>query len=169
MLVEFDEEFAVSVEDAYAYFRSPADWPRLFGAFGDVEDRGGGWHAVPLRGFPLPLVARVTTAEPLKRVRWEFGGFWQGEGQVSFAPTSRGVLIRGYERISLRPLLWLAPLVERLLLEKRFKKVWESGWRRLREQAAARSRGASAEAADGTPGDEGDRRPAAVRGADIDT
>ena len=81
MLVEFDEEFAVPVGDAFTCFHSPADWPRQFGASGDVEDRGGGWHAVARRGFPLPLVA-----------------------------------------------------------------MWESGWRRLRPQAALRSGSASAEA-----------------------
>jgi len=42
----------------------------------------------------------------------------------------------GYEQVSPRALFWLAPLAERLFLEARFRKVWESGWRRLRRQAA---------------------------------
>jgi len=138
MRVEFNEEFGLPVEEVYPYFRSPEDWPRLFGAFGPAEDRGQGWHAVPLRGFPFPLVARITTDEPMKHVRWQFEGFWCGVGQVSFAPTSHGVVIRGFEEVSPRPLLFLAPLAERLFLAKRLESVWESGWRRLRRQAATR-------------------------------
>lgn len=138
MLIEFDEEFDLPVDDVYPYFRTPNDWPRLYGAFGDVGDRGGGWYVVPLRRFPFPLVARVTKDEPLRKVQWEFRGFWRGEGEVRFTPTTRGVVVQGYERITVRPLPWLAPIVERLLLESKFRKLWESGWRRLRRQAANR-------------------------------
>lgn len=138
MLIKFDEAFELPVEDVYPYFRTPRDWPRLYGAFGEVQDRGGGWYAVPLRRFPFPLVARVTRDEPLRAVRWEFGGSWRGEGEVRFTPTAGGVAVQGHEAITLRPLGWLAPLVERLFLESRFTKVWESGWRRLRRQAAGR-------------------------------
>ena len=139
MLIEFDEEFYLPVDDVYPYFRTPKDWPRLYGAFGNVGDRGDGWYAVPLRRFPFPLVARVTKDEPLRNVQWEFRGFWRGEGEVRFTPTTRGVVVQGYERIGIRPLTWLAPFVERLLLESRFRKVWASGWRRLRRQAAGRA------------------------------
>ena len=136
MLITFAEEFSLPVADVYAYFRTPRDWPRLYGSFGEVKDCGGGWFAVPIRGFPFPLVAKVTSDVPLESVRWSFKGFWAGEGHVSFLPIPGGVSIQGYERISPRPLLWLAPLVERLFLEERFRKVWETGWRRLRRQAA---------------------------------
>lgn len=141
MLIQFDNEFDLPVEAAYACFRTPRDWPRIFGAFGEVEDRGDGWFAVPLRRFPFPLVARITRDEPLHLVEWEFRGFWRGTGQVTFAPTARGVAIRGFERISARPLGPLAPLLEPLLLEKRFRKVWETGWRRLRREAVLASGG----------------------------
>jgi len=139
VLITFTEQFDLPVSEVYPYFRSPRDWPRLYGSFGEVQDRGDGWFAVPLRGFPFPLVAKVTSDEPFKLVRWSFRGFWSGEGQVSFAPTTGGVSIQGYERISPRPLLWLAPVVERLFLEKRFRRVWETGWRRLRRQRAPSS------------------------------
>ena len=135
MRVEFDEEFGVPVAEAYEYFRSPLHWPRLFRAFGEPEDRGEGWYAVPFRGFPFPLVTRITRDEPLQCVEWEFEGFWLGEAQVLFEPTPDGVVIRGYEQISPVRLRWLAPLVERLFFEARFRRVWESGWRRLRRQA----------------------------------
>jgi len=136
MRIEFDETIDLPVEEVYPYFRSPVDWPRLYGAFGEVEDRGDGWYAVPLARIPFPLVAKVTTDEPLERVRWTFKGFWKGEGEVNFVRTERGVALRGFETISPRPLLFLAPLVERLFLDRRFRAVWESGWRRLRRQAS---------------------------------
>lgn len=139
MLIRFDNDFDLPVEEAYAYFRTPRDWPRLFGSFGEVEDRGEGWYAVPLRNFPFPLVAKTTRDEPLSCVEWVFRGFWRGEGQVCFVRTRGGVAIRGFERISPRPLGWLAPLVEPVLLEKRFRKVWESGWRQLRREATSRA------------------------------
>jgi hypothetical protein len=132
MLIEFSEELELPVESIYPYFRSPREWTTLYGAFGDIRDKGDGWFAVPLRGFPFPLVARITGDEPLKRVAWEFRGFWRGEGEVVFEPTARGVRVQGYERISIAPLLWLSPIVERLFLERRFQAIWESGWRRLR-------------------------------------
>ena len=132
MLIEFDEELELPVEAVYPYFRSPTDWPRLYGAFGEVRDRGEGWYAVPLRRFPFPLVARITRDEPLRCVEWELGGFWRGEGRVFFVPTTLGVTVRGHERISAGP-PWLAALAERLL-EQRFRAVWASGWRRLRRQ-----------------------------------
>ncbi len=31
MIIEFQEEFSLPVEDVYAYFRTPADWARLYG------------------------------------------------------------------------------------------------------------------------------------------
>jgi hypothetical protein len=139
MLIKFDEELDLPVDDVYPYFRTPQDWPRLYGAFGEVEDRGDGWYAVPLRRFPFPLVARVTGDEPLRVVRWEFGGAWRGEGEVRFTPTDRGVTVQGYESITLRPLRWLAPILEPLFLEARFRRLWESGWRRLRRQAVDRT------------------------------
>ena len=137
MLFEFDEEFGVPLEEAYEYFRTPAHWPRLFPAFGEARDLGNGWYSVPFKGFPFPLVSRITRDESLQCVEWIIRGFWRGEARVEFIPTSDGVLIRGHERVSPRGLFWLAPIAERLFLEARFREVWESGWRRLRRQAAS--------------------------------
>lgn len=141
MLIEFEERIDLPVEHVYPYFRSPQDWPRLYGSFGAVEDRGDGWYAVPLRRLPFPLVARVTKNEPNRSVSWSFRGFWRGEGHVSFEPAEGGVVIRGYERLSVRPAGYASPLLERLFLEKPFRRVWESGWRRLRRQARAATAG----------------------------
>ena len=135
MLIEFDEHFDLPVERVYPYFRTPRDWTRLYGAFGEVEERRDGWYAVPLRRFPFPLVARVVKDEPNRRVAWVFGGFWRGEGEVSFVPTDRGVAVRGYERIATGGFGALSRVLEQLFLERRFRQVWESGWRRLRREA----------------------------------
>jgi hypothetical protein len=144
MRIEFEEEFSVPVDEAYDYFRTPLNWPFLFPAFGEARDLGDGWHAVPFRVFPFPLVTRITRDEHLERVEWEFDGFWRGDARVSFEPTSRGVRIRGYEQVTPHRLLALAHVFERLFLEKRFREVWESGWRRLRRQAPARGDGTTA-------------------------
>ncbi len=137
MLIEFEERVDLHAADVYPYFKSPRDWPRLYGSFGEAEDRGGGWYAVPLKSFPFPLVARVTHDEPNKAVSWSFRGFWRGEGHVSFEPSPGGVVIRGHERISVRPAGFLSPVLERMFLERSFRKLWESGWRRLRRQGSA--------------------------------
>lgn len=144
MLIEFDEEVELPADAVYPYFQTPADWPRLYGSFGAVQDRGDGWFAVPLRRFPFPLVAKVTRDEPLRCVRWAFKGFWRGEGEVRFTPAVGGTRVEGYERIAVPRLLGLGPVVERLFLERRFARLWESGWRRLRRLAAPESLAANA-------------------------
>lgn len=137
MIIRFRETFALPAVDVYAYFRTPADWVRLYGFAGRVTDRGGGWYAVPLRGFPFPLVARVTVADAPRRVRWQFRGFWKGEGEVRIEEGPRGIVVEGYEDIRVR---WLGPLsvpVERLCLERPFRRIWQLGWDRLRRREPA--------------------------------
>jgi hypothetical protein len=140
VLIQFDEHVGLPVDEVYPYFRSPKDWPRLYGTFGGVEDRGDGWFAVPLRRFPFPLVAKTTRDDPNSCVAWTFRGFWRGDGQVSFVPVSDGVIIRGHERLSIRYLPWVSRLVEVVLLERQFRRVWAAGWRRLRRQAGGGER-----------------------------
>ncbi len=134
MRIDFEEEFAIAADEAYGYFRTPADWPRLFPAFAGTSERGDGWYAVSFRGFPFPLVTRITRDEADACVEWTFSGFWIGEGRVELEETARGTIIRGYEVVSPRGLWWLGPAVERWLLEARFRAVWEGGWRRLRRR-----------------------------------
>ncbi len=139
MIIRFHEEFRLPVDEVFSYFRSPEDWTRLYGSFGTVCALGHGWVSVGLRRFPFPLVARMTTVEPSRLARWEFRSFWKGEGEVRFEPTADGVLVEGFERISVRWLAFLSPLVEALFLETRFRAIWDLGWRRLRraERVAA--------------------------------
>lgn len=135
MLIRFDRQFTLPIDEIFSYFRTPADWTRLYGLADAVQDRGNGWVAVPLKSFPFPLVARNTDVELNRRVRWEFRGFWRGDGEVRLASSADGVRIEGYERISVRWLGRLSPLVEKLFLERRFRAIWELGWRRLEQRA----------------------------------
>jgi hypothetical protein len=104
MRIEFREQFTLPVEEIFGFFRTPADWVRLYGMFGEVETRGDGWYAVPLQGFPFPLVARVTDSVENRLVHWTFRGFWRGEGEVRFESTPDGTRVDGFEEISVR---WL--------------------------------------------------------------
>lgn len=139
MLIEFTEFIPRPVEQVFPYFRSPADWVHLYGLAGRVEDRGNGWYAVPLQRFPFPLVARVTSLEPCRLVRWEFRGFWRGSGEVRFEARPGGVQVKGYEEIGARWLPGLSRLLEGLFMEREFRRIWALGWRRLRQGGAVPS------------------------------
>lgn len=134
MLIRFDERFDAPVEELFRYFATPADWVGLYGRAGAVRDLGGGWFAVPLKGFPFPLIARTTELSVNQRVRWIFRGFWRGDGEILFTPAPGGVRLSGHERIAVRWLFFLSPVVEKLFLEKRFHAVWQLGWQRLRRR-----------------------------------
>jgi len=140
MLIRFDKQFTLPIDEIFSYFRTPADWTRLYGLADAVRDRGNGWVAVPLKSFPFPLVAKNTDVELNRRVRWEFRGFWRGDGEVRFIASDEGVRIEGYERIAVRWLGMLSPLVEKLFLESRFRAIWELGWRRLEQRARSSAR-----------------------------
>lgn len=136
MIIRFRETFALPADLVYGFFRSPADWVRLYGFAGRGEDRGDGWHAVPLKGFPFPLVARMTIQDAPRRAAWRFRGFWRGEGEVRIGTTPGGITVEGYEDIAVR---WLGPLsglAERAFLERQFQRIWQRGWKRLRQLEA---------------------------------
>lgn len=137
MIIRFKEEFALPVDEVYSYFESPADFSRLYGLAGEVRDLGDGWFAVPLHRFPFPLVAKHVIQLPNEHVRWVFRGFWRGQGEVRFTETAGGVVVEGFEEISMRWLFWLSPILEKAFLESRFRAIWELGWRRLRRRENA--------------------------------
>src|SRR3989344_1320171 len=136
MRIEFKEEYSISAQILFDYFKAPADLCRLYGLFGSVRYLGEGWYSVPLKGFPFPLVAKVIALEPNQLVHWTFGGFWRGDGEVRFSEIDGKTIVEGYEEISVRCLFLFSPLVERMFLEKGFRKVWRYGWRRLRKLKA---------------------------------
>ena len=125
------------MEEVYSYFQTPADWSRLYGLAGDVKDLGSGWYAVPLKQFPFPLVAKNTEQKANELVSWVFRGFWRGRGEVRFTESPTGVVVEGYEEISVRCLFFVSPLIERLFLERSFRSIWGIGWHRLRKREAA--------------------------------
>ena len=133
MIIHFKQQFALPIDEIFSYFQTPADWTRLYGLAGEVKNLGEGWFAIPLKSFPFPLVAKNTIVEPAKRVHWKFRGFWRGEGEFTFEKSNDHVTIEGYEKISIRWLFFLSPIVEKLFLERQFQGIWELGWRRLRK------------------------------------
>ena len=141
MRVEFNETFELPVEQLYGYFKTPMDWPRLYGAFGDVHDRGEGWYAVPMKGSPFPLVTKIVVDQPSDCVSWIFRGFWRGAGEVRFVEGPAGVTVEGFEEIAVRALGFISPIVEEALLKRRFRAIWEHGWKRLRTMEGLRSTG----------------------------
>lgn len=159
MFLSFQERIALPVSRLHGYFRTPEDWVRLYGAFGRVEDLGDGWRAVRLARFPIPLIAKITEDRPERLVRWRFRGFWQGEGEIRFEQDGDAVLVEGFEHICPRGLSVLAPLAERLFLEKRFRALWRAGFRRLEREARAAGGGVTTT----RPESEGSRRPAQPR------
>lgn len=143
MIIRFQERFELPAAKVYSYFRTPADWTRLYGLAGESEDLGDGWFAVALKRFPFPLVARNTEQVPNELVRWVFRGFWRGRGEVRLIEDAEGVLVEGFEEIAVRWLHFLSPLFERAFLKREFERIWEVGWRRLRKRAASRTQGPS--------------------------
>lgn len=139
MIIKFSEQFNLSAGEVYSRFRTPPDWAQLFGFPGDSKDLGDGWYAVSLKNFPFPLEVKNTHEEPEKLVRWVFRGFWRGCGEVRFEKTAQGVVVEGFEEISIRPLLFFSPMVEKLVLERGFKAIWGVGWHRLRKLEAKES------------------------------
>lgn len=137
MRIDFEQTFALPVEEVFSYFATPADWARLYGLADRVRDLGDGWFAVPLKSFPFPLVAKNTVVDAPHLVRWEFRGFWRGHGEVRFSGSPETASLAGFEEISLR---WLGPfssIVEKLGFERRFHAIWALGWRRLRKAEQA--------------------------------
>ncbi len=136
MIIRFNEEFQISIDEMYENFITPAHWTRIFGFPAKARELNDGWYSVPLKNFPFPLEAKYTFEDPPSKVQWVFRGFWKGEGEIRLTPTDTGVLVQGFEKIAVRPLLFFSPLVERLFLEKSFRKIWDIGWYRLRKGPA---------------------------------
>jgi hypothetical protein len=131
MRIEFDEVTDLPPEEVYEYFRSPHGWPELFTAFGRSIEGNDGWVHVPLRRSPFVLRAKVTSAEPYRRVAWTLRGFWSGSGEVRLLDLQDGTRVTGFENVSPPRILCWGGLLERGA-EPRFGAVRESGWRRIR-------------------------------------
>lgn len=138
MYLQFHEEFDRPLSEVYSYFKTPADWARLYGSVRPVKELKDGWYAVALKGFPFPLVAKVVDDQYERKVRWVFSRFWRGVGEVQFSSVGSKTQVEGYEYIVPHGLWLLAPLFERFIMQKEFKHIWEWGWKRIRSNRAER-------------------------------
>ena len=66
-------------------------------------------------------------------MRWEFGGFWRGLGEVCFERVGGETILEGYEHIVPHGLWLLGSLVEERFMRREFERIWQLGWRRLRK------------------------------------
>ena len=141
MYLSFKEVFDIPVSRIFPYFVSPSEWGKLYGVVKPPKVLKNGWHAIPLKKFPFPLMAKNVEYHHDKRVRWIFGGFWRGVGEVNFSSENDKTIVEGFEYITPYG-LWLAsPLFEKYFMEKEFEKIWELGWKRIRKNEAGHKKG----------------------------
>ncbi len=133
MYIAFSEDFNLPVKDIFPYFHSPSGWGALYGIAAPVRALKDGWHAVPLKKFPFPLVARNLECVEGRHVRWVFDGFWRGVGEARFYSQDSTTRVEGFEYITAHGLWLLASIFERRFMEKEFARIWELGWERLRK------------------------------------
>lgn len=132
MYLQFREEFDLPAARIFPYFATPADWAKLYGSVGETKVSGDGWYSVPLQRFPFPLVARNVVAEPDRLVRWIFGGFWSGVGEVRLTEAAGKTIVEGFEFITPHGLWLLAGPVEERFMAREFERIWALGWKRIR-------------------------------------
>jgi hypothetical protein len=130
--LQFREEFTLPAHQIFRYFATPADWATLYGVSGDTKVKGDGWYAVPLKRFPFPLVARNVEAQPDRLVRWMFGGFWRGVGEVRLTESGDITVVEGFEYITAHGLWLLATRFEERFMNTEFERIWSLGWDRIR-------------------------------------
>ena len=85
MYISFTEEFELPISTIFPYFKSPSDWAKLYGVVKPTKLLRDDWYAIPLNMFPFPLLAKNVEYHDGKKVRWIFGGFWRGVGEVNFS------------------------------------------------------------------------------------
>jgi hypothetical protein len=134
MYLQFKETFNKPVKELFPFFRTPADWAKLYGVVKPTKKLKDGWYAVPIKAFPFPLKARNVEMIENQRVRWVFGGFWSGVGDLTFYEQDGKTVIEGFEYIKPYGLYFLAGLFEKLFMIKEFKRIWAIGWHRLRKE-----------------------------------
>ncbi len=132
MRIDFDEEVPVPPEVVFDYLRAPTEWPRLYGAYGEVRDLGKGWYAVPLAGSRSDLEARLTHLELDRLVAWELRGEYPGKAEVKLAHCEEGTRITGFEEIDVMETLDADEVAE---LCRAFEAIWQKGWDSLRASA----------------------------------
>ena len=133
MYLSFREEFDLPISDVFPYFKTPADWAKLYGMVKPSKILKNGWHSIPLKMFPFPLIAKNVVSDNGKQVRWIFGGFWRGVGEVNFLTENGKTIIEGYEYINPHGLWLFSSLFEKIFMQKEFARIWNIGWKRIRK------------------------------------
>ena len=133
MYLRFRETFHRPIDEVFPYFETPARWAKLYGLVRPTRELSDGWYAVALARFPFPLVARNVECVPGQVVRWEFGGFWRGLGEVRFFREGEVTVLEGYEYIVPFGFWWLAPIIEERFMRREFERIWQLGWERIRK------------------------------------
>ena len=144
MYLQFREEFNLPASRVFRYFETPADWAKLYGSVKQTRVSSDGWYSVPLSRFPFPLRAKNVTMEPDRLVRWVFGGFWRGVGEVRVTEQDGTTVVEGFEFITPHGLWLLAAPFENRFMASEFERIWELGWQRIRKIESAVDRKAPA-------------------------
>jgi hypothetical protein len=134
MYLEFREEFELPINEVYSYFKTPADWTRLYGEIKPPKKLPDGRQVVYLKKFPFPLVAKVVEDQHEKKVRWILSRFWRGIGEIQFSRIGNKTVVEGYEYVIPFGFWILAPILERLVIKKQFQNIWDFGWNVLRKR-----------------------------------
>lgn len=129
MRIVFDEQVPVPPEVVFEYMRSPTEWPRLYGAFGEVTDLGGGWYRIPLAGGPPHLEARPTALVENQHAAWDLRGTFAGKGKVNLEPVEGGTRVTGFEEVEVAGVSDPEHLA---VIASGFEAIWQTGWERLR-------------------------------------
>ncbi|MEW5736815.1 MAG: hypothetical protein AB1921_18365 [Thermodesulfobacteriota bacterium] len=133
MYLSFREEFSLAPEAIFPYFRSPSEWAKLYGLVKPTKTLEDGWHIISLKKAPFPLKAKNVLYEQDRRVRWIFGGFWRGMGEVNFCAAGKTTVVEGFEYIVPHGAWVFSGLVERRFMEREFRRIWALGWERIRK------------------------------------
>jgi len=133
MYLHFKEEFNLPVREVYPYFETPSDWAKLYGIVKPPKILKNGWHSIPLKMSPFPLVAKNVLSQKEKKVRWIFGGFWRGVGEINFSTSDNKTQVEGFEYITPHGLWAFSSIFETVFMEKEFKRIWNIGWKRIRK------------------------------------
>lgn len=133
MYLSFKEEFDLPVSIIFPYFESPLEWGKLFGIVEPSKVLENDWYAISLKKFPFPLMAKNIERRHEKSVRWIFGGFWRGVGEVNFYSKNCKTFVEGFEYITPHGLWLISSLFEKHFMEKEFERIWNLGWKRIRK------------------------------------
>ncbi len=132
MYLSFREEFDLPISKIFPYFKSPSEWAKLYGVVRPTKILKDDWYAVPLKMFPFPLMAKNVEFHHDKKVRWIFGGFWRGIGEVNFYNKNNNTIVEGFEYITPHGFWLMSSLFEKYFMEKEFERIWKLGWIRIR-------------------------------------